>query len=125
MTNWRDGGGYYPPGSDTPNAPWNQKDLDVRDEYREQAAKEIEDLLLFEDAPDFYEWSEQLQMVMPYSWFTPEVLTLIDEIEAVVEDRDMRAGMTLLNDEQRDRIEHEANVWIAERAEDIARDLIA
>ena len=48
-TNWQDGGGYYPPGSDTPDAPWNQPDAPEPEQRDiDDAEREIYPFLHFE-----------------------------------------------------------------------------
>jgi hypothetical protein len=123
--NWQDGGGHYPPGSDTPDAPWNQVDL-VTDDHREAARLEVWVLDEWEygeigDADcTLDEFMEMIQTVCPAKYFDEEFQILLDATEAAHQMRGMAAAIRLFTDQRRAEIKLHAESWIDDRAEELA-----
>ena len=127
-TNWRDGGGCYPPGSDTPDAPWNQHDVEPSQEHIDEATKDVWVLVEWEYgtlAPDdttFNAVNEMIQIVVPYSYFDDEFGQIMDAMEIVAKDRGIGAALDIMPENRKAEIKRFAEKWIDERAADLARE---
>lgn len=124
-TNWQDGGGCYAPGSDTPDAPWNQPDLEVTEENIEEATKEV--WFLLEWNPDnedvhFYDVYQMIENVCPRDYYTYAFRDLLDEMEVLFESRRQSVALDHMPQHHRDRIKTHAQAWIENRAEERAQD---
>jgi hypothetical protein len=101
----------YPPGSDTPDAPWNQKDAEVSDDDRDEAYKYIAPIMEWEgyDRQEYY-----------------NSLDLLDSEEsAIVSDLIYSCNkpnpVMAVSAELRKVIEKQAEAWQDEKAEDICQ----
>ena len=126
MNNWRDGGGFYPAGSDTPDAPWNQPDLEVTDEQRETAQSEVWFLLTWNENenPDIclHEVLEMIQTVCPIKYFDLDFELLLEQMEITDQDHGITAALNMMPEERRKQIKAYAEDWVDDRAADLARE---
>jgi len=125
-TNWRDGDGGYPPGSDTPDAPWNQKDIEVTDEQLETAESEVWFLLNWNENenPDVCMSNvlDMIQSVCPRDYFDQDFELILEAMEINNEKHGITAALNLMPQARRNQIKTYAEAWVDDRAEDLARE---
>jgi len=126
MINFRDGGGRYPVGSDTPDAPWNQPDLEVTDEHYETAESEVWFLLNWNENenPDIClpDVLEMIQNVCPSKYFDLDFELLLVSMEITDQDHEIAAALNMMPEERRKQIKVYAEAWVDDRAADLARE---
>ena len=114
-TNWNDGGGFYPPGSDTRDAPWNAPEPPepTEPEY-EKAEAEVWPFRTFDESAKFNDISLAAEYLD-----TDEAWAAVELCEACGKDHPIAA----IDDDARKTLKRQAGDYINERAAELANEV--
>jgi len=115
--NWRDGGGVYPPGSDTANAPWNEiPDPEPNENEYDLAREEIYPFLNFEPEATTQDINNAVPILQENGKDD------IDQLAEICDACDKPNPLLAINDELKAEIIKQAQAYVEKRAYELAAE---